>query len=183
VDVAAPSALLLRGRDGRLALVLGSNVAEIGVLDYEPIPIAVILTRGNLRLALLQDVAYPAVNERPVHLAHPLFYECAVIMSEVGNAALLGVELGRQLIDFRLLLGSEDLFFILSGVVQCESDVATDLLRLLDRTVILTEDRRAIRIGGSSDLSMVWSSPVWPLSVGCEHDAESVVFEVFEAVG
>ena len=36
---------------------------------------------------------------------------------------------------------------------------------------------------GSSDLSMVWSSAVWPLSVGCEHDAESVVLEVFEAVG
>ena len=35
---------------------------------------------------------------------------------------------------------------------------------------------------GSSDLSMVRSSPVWPLSVGCEHDAESVVLEVFEAV-
>ena len=39
------------------------------------------------------------------------------------------------------------------------------------------------RLFGSSDLSMVRSSPVWPLSVGCEHDAESVVLEVFEAVG
>ena len=38
-------------------------------------------------------------------------------------------------------------------------------------------------ISGSSDLSMVRSSTVWPLSVGCEHDAESVVLEVFEAVG
>jgi hypothetical protein len=36
---------------------------------------------------------------------------------------------------------------------------------------------------GSSDLSMVRSSPVWPLSVGCEPDAESVVLEVFEPVG
>jgi hypothetical protein len=36
---------------------------------------------------------------------------------------------------------------------------------------------------GSSDLSVVRSSPVWQLSVGCEHDAESVVLEVFEAAG
>jgi hypothetical protein len=40
-----------------------------------------------------------------------------------------------------------------------------------------------ISFAGSSDLSMVRFSPVWPLSVGCEHNAESVVLEVFEPVG
>jgi hypothetical protein len=36
---------------------------------------------------------------------------------------------------------------------------------------------------GSSDLSMGWSTSVGPSAVGGEHDSESVVIKIFEAVG
>ena len=38
-------------------------------------------------------------------------------------------------------------------------------------------------ISGSSDLSMGWSISVRPSAVGGEHDSESVVIKIFEAVG
>jgi hypothetical protein len=40
-----------------------------------------------------------------------------------------------------------------------------------------------VAITGSSDLSMGWSISVRPSAVGGEHDSESVVIKIFEAVG
>jgi hypothetical protein len=78
----------------------------------------------------------------------------------------------------------------------CRSLVALPLGRLLDREHITAvrahgEQRcRPVRsancdhyIGGSSDLSMGWSISVRPSAVGGEHDSESVVIKIFEAVG
>ena len=43
--------------------------------------------------------------------------------------------------------------------------------------------KRSVLITGSSDLSMGWSISVRPSAVGGEHDSESVVIKIFEAVG
>jgi hypothetical protein len=67
-------------------------------------------------------------------------------------------------------------------ITTLENPHAFELEEELRRRAEAGDEAAARSLTGSSDLSMVRSSPVWSLSVGCEHDAESVVLEVFEAV-
>lgn len=106
VALAVSSALLLRGLDRRLPLVLGSHVAEISVLDDEPVcSVPCVVLAWDYRLSLLENVGDPAVDEWSVDLAHTLLEERPVVEREVDF--LLGVKLGRQGIDLGLLLQRE----------------------------------------------------------------------------
>ena len=68
-----------------------------------------------------------------------------------------------------------------TGVVRRIRRIALGLLMLLTTLAVTGLVYQAI--AGSSDLGMGWSISVRPSAVGGEHDSESVVIKIFEAVG
>ena len=60
--------------------------------------------------------------------------------------------------------------------VQVPTNKVDQLVELLVTEVLHTQS-------GSSELGMGWSSSVWPASVGGEHDPQSIMIKISEAVG